>query len=356
MLDAFRCEFRNKAYVTGPTLAACHQRRCECLWLALGTVFSLFVYLRVNSQVKMLKTTAWKNGVWLPTENASLSLDDIGFLQGVVIVDRLRTCRSRALDITEHLERFRQSCAAVGIQLRDTENFEGVVEECVLRNQDHFAGRDFSIVLLATPGTLDGESNTPTLIVHPWAIPWNRLATWYSTGQRLVASKQRSIPSECWSTAIKTRARLHYYLADQAALANTGDPHAAAVLLDENGCLTETSSANLVLIEGNAIISPPRVAILWGISLNRTLRLAEACGIEVLFERVTPQRARQSDAILLSGSTGCVWPASQFEERIFEHAATQSIVARLTTAWQHDIDFDFIEQAASIARLPTNDL
>lgn len=292
---------------------------------------------------------AWKNGVWLPTEHATLSMDDIGFLQGAVIVDRLRTCDGIPLDLPEHCRRFHENCSVIGIRPSTDSELELIVEACVHRNQQYFAGRDFSIVLLATPGTLHGNADQPTCIVHPAEIAWKRTAAWYRDGQQLITSEIRSVPNDCWATSIKTRSRLNYHLADRAAVAEAGDRYAAGVLIDEAGFLTETSTANLVIVEDNTLVSPPPSSILWGISLRRTLRLAEENEMEVLFERISPERAGRCEAILLTGSTGCLWVASRFDDRVFESPTTHPVFVQLRQAWEREIGFDFVQQASSYA-------
>src|SRR5690606_16606199 len=174
-------------------------------------------------------------------------------------------------------------------------------------------------------------------------------AQWYRPGQTLVASGHQSIPATCWSPKIKTRSRLHYYLADQEAISSSGDANAAGLLLDQRGFLTETSSANVLLIEGQSLVSPRRATILDGISLSRTLRLAEQCNISVHFEDISLQRAKDAEAMLLCGSTGCVWPAARLDDRLYRADRPNAVAQQLIEAWKSDLEFDFMAQALALA-------
>ena len=65
---------------------------------------------------------------------------------------------------------------------------------------------------------------------------------------------------------------MHYYLADKLALKT--DPNARAVLLDREGFITETSTANLLIYrKGQGLHLAAFGKILHGISLAVTLEI-----------------------------------------------------------------------------------
>ncbi len=289
-------------------------------------------------------TTAWQNGHWLEQRNVTISLDDYGFLQAATIVERMRTCHGVPLDVARHLQRFCQGCAALGIPPAPDDTLQSVVAECSRRNAPAFGESDFSIVLLATPGRLSDVDRQPTRIAYPIGIDWQQLSRWYTSGQSLFIADSRNVPAQCWSPTIKTRARLQYFLAD-AAVAKLADQCSGAVLLDLQGNITETSVANLIIVEGKRLVSPPLTEILNGISLERTLRLGQAAGWNVVYEPVSLLRAEQSDEILLCGSTACLWPASRIGARVFEGCSQGRAFISLAELWCEDLGLDFIQQA-----------
>lgn len=291
----------------------------------------------------------WGNQATDKCEMLPLALDDIGFTSGVVIVDRLRTLGGRLRDLREHIARFQQSSRAVGIQLPSSDILHARAEACAEQERQQYAGQDFHLILLATPGRVSDPARQPTLLMYTQSIAWQRLAHWYRPGQTLVTSGHRNVPPACWSPKIKTRARLHYYLADQEAISSSDDPYAAGLLLDEHGFLTETSSANVLLIEGQGLVSPRRANILDGVSLSRTLRLAQQCKISARFEDISLARAKDADAILLCGSTGCIWPAARLDDRSYAADSPHAVAERLVEAWKCDVDVDFVAQALALA-------
>ena len=290
---------------------------------------------------------AWYGGCWQPSGAIMLRLTDIGVLQGVVLVERLRTCNSRLLDVDAHLDRLWAGCRALGIQIPEHLDLRGIVAECVPRNLSAFGSQDFSIVVLVTPG----EPETPpypTMIVHPQAIDWNLLANWYQHGQVLGFSAHRSIPAECWSPQIKTRSRLNYFLADSQVKERFGAT-ANALMQDHTGGLTETSNANLLIVEGRTIVSAPQENILQGVSLARTMRLADKLGYETRYEPISVSRAHAADEMLLCGTTGCFWPVSKLDDHNYP-SVNGECYRQVSAQWKADVEFDYVAQAIDIAQ------
>lgn len=309
--------------------------------------------------------TAWFNDHWIRRDALAIELDDLGFLQGAIVVDRLRTIAGRALDVEQHVTRFLANCSQIGLYTAATNpSLQNVVWECVARNSSMYGENDFSVVLIATAGVIHDGNPTPNLIVHTQALPWVKLAHWYGHGQRLIIAESRNVPRECWSPGIKSRSRLHYFLADRQA--RSQGPYAGAILLDLEGNLTETSVANVLLVEADRLVCPPLDSVLNGISLQRTVRLARQLGIDVLMEPCSLPRAFAASGIILTGTSGSLWTASELvgtpdatghpdQSTRFDNSTEHPIARKLGDAWKRDIQFDFVKQAiaqSSAMRLP----
>ena len=238
----------------------------------------------------MIEWSGWSKGEWVKASQLGLSLQDWGHLQGAVIVERLRTVGGRLLDLELHLDRFFDGCVSLGISLQ-YEMVENLARECMRHNQP--AAEDFSLVLLATPGSLGGEE--PTLMVYAQSIAWRRLQDLFSRGEHLVIDGTRNVSSTSWSPQLKTRARLHYYLSDKYARSNVEEGIASGLLLDQQGSINETSSANVIVVSGQELVCPPMEYVLHGISLERTLRLARQMGIAIHHRPISPEEASEDD-------------------------------------------------------------
>lgn len=284
-------------------------------------------------------------GQWLPGEELSLALDDWGSVQGATLVERLRTVAGKPLDVDGHLQRLRESAQTLGIRWPQFLGRE-LIEECVERNREAHNAKDVAVVILLTPGRSGNgpAGQHPTVILHTIDLHWAALAHWYRHGQALVTAANRNVPGACWSTHLKTRSRLHYFLADQQA-ATYGEPFAGAAMLSLAGHLTESSVANILVLDGKGLVSPPIGAVLHGLSLRRTLRLAEQLNIPVRFQEVELELARRAQGILLTGTSGCLWPAAQFDDIAFTDPTRNPTFQQLRNAWIEDLGIDYVEQA-----------
>ncbi len=295
----------------------------------------------------MSEKVAYCNGKWGSESSAALALDDWGLMQGAVVVDRLRTCNVKPLDKDLHVSRLIGSCNSIGIQAPEAAQLTKLIDECVRKNAGAYAGLDFSVVVMVTPGRASHgpRGKVPTVIVHSTPLNWMALRSWYQSGQALVIAKCRNVPPQVWSPQIKTRARLHYYLADCQA-EQISLPHAGAVLLSMDGSVTESSMANIIIVDKNQrLICPLEQEVLNGISLRRTLRLAEQAGFKVEFTSVRVDIAGVASELLLTGSSGCLWPASRFGDIAFEAPAKRPVFAQLSELWCRDISLNYVEQA-----------
>lgn len=285
------------------------------------------------------------NHRWRPSADVSLSLDDLGSLQGATLVERLRTVNGVPLDVQEHLERLKRSAEELAIQWPRYLSDE-VVHQCAKRNRAVHAAPDFGIVILLTPGHAHAAplGGAPTVIVHSVDLQWTGLSHWYQFGQPLIVAANRNVPGQCWSPHMKTRSRMHYFLADQQARSSQLS-FAGAAMLSTDGHVTESSVANLLIVQGEHIISPPIESVLHGLSLRRTVRLAQQLGIEVRYEPIPLEVAQRGAAILLTGSSGCLWPASQLGDRCFDNPVENPIYKSLRQAWVDEIGLDYTAQA-----------
>lgn len=291
---------------------------------------------------KRVAFTSWQG--WGSHANASISIDDYGFLQGATAVDRLRTCNGELLDLEEHYCRLLQGCKAIGVEA-DRLKVVSIIEECVALNRPVYGQQDFSVAIIVTPGRL-GPDRSPTVVVHTSPIDWPKLHEWYTQGQSLEFATHRNVPAECWSPAIKTRSRLQYFLADQ----NVSQEASGAILLSTNGLLTETSVANLLIVEGDDLVSPQHEIILPGISLQRTARLASKAGIEVRYEPISEERAKKASGLILTGTVGCIWHCNALDGvPLRGDAVFNGVYQRLQQLWQEDIGMDFELQAKQFA-------
>ena len=265
---------------------------------------------------------------------------------GVTVAEQLRTFAGEMGDIDAHFDRLKSSLAIVGVEVDVAKLIDTAKDVATHNHQLLPNGHDLGVTVFVTPGLYptyspDGVSR-PTIGVHTYPLPFSLWANKYECGQVCHFVSVPQVSADSWPRHLKCRSRMHYYLADREA--RTRDPTSRAILLDELGNVNEASTANvLVYHTSEGLVSPPLESILPGISLQRTLRLATSLDIPVVYRHIAPDECASADEMLLTSTPFCLLPVRQLGDREFD---ARECFAKLMTAWNADVGFDLVSQAA----------
>jgi branched-subunit amino acid aminotransferase/4-amino-4-deoxychorismate lyase len=293
-------------------------------------------------------TWAYLNGEWVCNTELHVAVDDVGFLLGATVTERLRTFDGHVFRLDEHLRRLRRSLEIVGLDAESiTSSVEGAITEFLKRNRGKIAVEDdWSIVAFVTPGV--SGSGRPTVCVHGHPLPFHLWAAQFDAGVHVVVSDTRQVPTSCWPAELKCRSRMHYYLADRAAAAQR--PGARAILLDQDGFVAEASTANVLLYrDGEGLVSPPHDHILAGVSLGVVRELAGQIGVPFITRPLSVAELHAADEAMLTSTSICVLPIVECDGRAVGNGNPGPIYRRLLTAWSELVGLDVAEQARRLA-------
>lgn len=296
----------------------------------------------------MDKITVFLNGNWIPSAELHIAVDDVGFLLGATVTERLRTFRGQVFRLEEHVRRLRRSLEIVDLDAESiAAQVAAAVPEFVARNRSLAASDDdWSVVAFATPGI--AGSGRPTVCVHGYPLPFQQWAAKYEAGVPVVVSDVRQVPGDCWPPELKCRSRMHFYLADRAAAAR--QPGARALLLDEDGYVAEATTANvLVYRAGEELVSPTREHILAGVSLGVVEELAPQLGIRFVMRPLTVDEFRTADEAMLASTSVCLLPVIQCDGNPIGDGRPGPIFRQLLAAWSKLVGVNVAEQARKFA-------
>ncbi len=288
------------------------------------------------------------NGRWIAGSELAIGVDDVGFLLGATVTERLRTFRGRVFRLDEHLRRLRHSLEIVGLPADAiAAEIARAVPEFVERNGPQIQpDDDWSILAFATPGVSGG--GRPTVCVHGYPLQFQLWAPLYEKGLPVIVSDVRQIPPRCLPPELKCRSRMHFYLADRAAAAV--QPGARAILLDDDGFVAEATSANvLVYRDGEGLVSPPPEHILFGVSLGVVQELAAALGIPFVKRPLAVEEFRSAEEAMLTSTSICLLPIAQCDGRPIGSGQPGPIYRRLLAAWSDLVGVDIADQARRCA-------
>ena len=258
--------------------------------------------------------TGYLNGEWMPQREMSIGIDDSGFRQSITAVERLRTYRGRIFSLEAHLRRWEWSTVKLGIAgLPDAQQISALLHHLLDYNQGLLDREgDVGLTMFATPGT--PTSDEPTLGLHLNRLNHEKIAKHRKLGQPLIISDVQQPATTCWPRSIKTRSRVHYYLADR--FAEEHRPGSLGVLLDQDGSITETSTSNLAVVLNGKIHSPPAERVLSGVTQLMTEIIADDLGILWVKQPVQMDQLLMADEVLLMGTDGGIWFANSVSNQI----------------------------------------
>lgn len=294
----------------------------------------------------MSEPLAFLNGRRLPQAQAHLALHDAGFVLGACVTDLCRTFGHRLYCWPEHWARFRRSCelAYLDLPLEDAaiarEAAELVAHNAGLIDKS----ADLALVMFATPGPIGyylGQSvrpgEQPTFGMHTFPLPFSRYRPWIEQGVHLATPAVRAVPGACVDSHIKQRSRMHWWLAQNQVPAD-----AQPLLLDLAGNITETASANFLLVRDGTLVSPPRECILDGVSLGIVADLAARLGIPLEFRQIALAECYTAEEAILTCTTFCLAGVRRINDRLLPWPGP--LLRRLLDAWNARVGLDIHRQ------------
>lgn len=263
------------------------------------------------------KGTAFVDDVFVPIDEAKISLVDWGFTKSDVTYDVVHVWRDAFFRLDDHLDRFTRSMTGLRMKIPyDRVQITETLRECVRRSGLH----DSYVAMVTTrgipaPGLPRGR---PSLIENrffAYAVPWIDVITpeVQERGAHLIIAKTPRIPADSVDPTIK-----NYHWGDMVqALFEAEDAGADnAVLLDHEGYVTEGPGFNIFAVHDGTVTTPDRGA-LEGITRKTVIEVCEDLGHPVRIGRMTADELRAADEVFAATTAGGVMPASRVDGTIF---------------------------------------
>ena len=244
---------------------------------------------------------AFLNGDFFSASMARISAGDRGFLYGDGLFETIRVQDARPVLWEWHMMRLTDGSVSLGIALpQTTESLLGNVHELIRRNS--MSESVMRIALSRGVGErgygVTGEEQ-PTLLITQHSPPSNpaKPLSLVSTSARVAVGDPLA--------KVKSANKLGSIMAKRDAAAQGADD---GLILNSDGNVTETSSANLFWVEGGTLHTPPvSDGVLPGVTRRLVVGLAYALGQAVREESGTADRLQQADAVFgTSAATGVI--------------------------------------------------
>lgn len=305
----------------------------------------------------MSEPIAFLNGQYVPVGEARLSVADLGLVHGAAVTEMLRTFRHQIFRRSAHIARLYRSLQYVGFPMTvPPSELLHIVAKVVGRNTALVpATRELGVVTFVTAGQnvtylgadVGDHVHQPTVCVHTFELPCELWADKCRHGQHLITPAARALPPDTLDPKVKSRSRLHWYLADQQA--RVADSRAAALLLDHAGNLTETSTGNVFVINNGVIHTPGERSTLQGISQSVVRELAGELGIEYRVGDLQLYDALNAAEMWTSSTPYCLMPVVRLNGRPIGDGKPGPLFRRIMDAWNKLVGVDIIGQLEAVA-------
>lgn len=256
----------------------------------------------------------WLDGMLVDARGPHISVTDRGFQLGDGLFETARARRGVVIELDEHLERLYHGCAVLKLNIGLLpDQLADAIDELLVAEQLGGTGRsgsaigDAAIRITASRGPVerrgllppDFEEVVATVAIQAWPYA-------PTTGEaRAITSSIRRDPASPLA-GVKTTSRADsVYARLEAAWAGAEE----ALFLTLAGNLSEASAANLFILRGDRLVTPPiSAAILVGTTRTWLLAHAERLGLVPEEEDLRPEDLLEADEAFLTASVAGIVP------------------------------------------------
>ena len=255
------------------------------------------------------------DGVFLPVEDAKISVLDRGFIYGDGVYELIPVYGRRPFRLPQHLARLQRSLD--GIRLANphtTAEWGAIIAQLVARQPFDDQGIYFQV----TRGVAKRDHTFPQGVAPTVYMMSNPLAT---PGAEQVERGVAVVTAEDnrWRRCdLKTISLVGNVLMRQLA----ADAGAIETVMFRDGWLTEASASNVLIVTGGTIVAPPKDnLILPGITYDATEEFAREANLPFAMRPVSKAEALAADEMWLSSSTKEVLAVTTLDGKPFAGGA-----------------------------------
>lgn len=237
---------------------------------------------------------AWMNGKIVPEAAAAIPLGTLGVQYGLGFFETIRVESGRPMFLEDHVRRFYRAWDALLDSPRPDLTWEAIMDQVICANR--LEKQSAAVKLMALAGNPAGFSRLPVLAVT--ARPYlPRPSITRNNGLRLATYPH---PRQTPLADHKTLNYAYYYLAGKWAAGVGADE---ALILNPDGSVSETNTANILLIEGKKLVQPRSAHVLSGVMATRVVQyLTEKDGYETECRKIIPQDIFSANQVILTNA------------------------------------------------------
>jgi branched-chain amino acid aminotransferase len=275
------------------------------------------------------------DGDLVPVESAVVSLFDHGFLYGDGVFDTMFARNGLIFRLDPHLERFRRSRRAIGLDIAMT---EGELREAVLGAVRANGLRNAYIKIIATRGVgpeplLDPRGCRPSLFIFARQYLSQMPAARVAEGLSVKTTGVRRLPTSVFDPRVKSLNYLPFVLARMEATSVGCDD---GLLIDDQGYVCEAAGSNLFVVTEGAVRTPDR-SILEGVTRQAVLDLCASEAIPWSGQVLSAYDLYTADEVFLTSTAGGLMPVTRVDGRSIGSGRLGPVYKRLRELFEERI-------------------
>jgi branched-chain amino acid aminotransferase len=282
----------------------------------------------------MSEQIVYLEGKYVPMSEARIPVLDHGVLYGDGVFEGIRAYNGRVFRLDDHIKRFFEAAKAIRLTLPLSydEIIEVVLETCRQNNIS-----DGYIRLVCTRGA-DALGLYPEPNNHPprlFCIA-GQVALYtdeaYQRGLKVITSSLRRNKATIVDPQIKSLNYLNNILASiEARIANADE----ALLLNEEGLVTECTGDNVFFVKNEVVYTPPVwLGTLDGITRKVVFELCQNLSIEIKDQPFTRYNLLNSDEAFLTGTAAEIIALTELDGQKIGDGKAGEVTMRLLEAFR----------------------
>lgn len=268
------------------------------------------------------------NGDLVPAAEATISVEDRGFLHGDAAFETVRAYGGSVFAWDAHRERLENTCASLGMADAVPADLRDRVRETLAANEFENAALRVSVTRGVQPGTFPPRSDVnPTVIVLARPLPRGGLkgeSVWEEPATVATIETGRTD-----SAAIHTGRRTHGYLNGILAGVEPDRQVDDALFFDADGAILKGATSDLFFVENGTLKTPREGEFLPEVTRSVVLDIASEESFPVEEGRYDADTVRRADEVFLTNTTWEVRPVGKLNRRNMEVGPITRLLSRL---------------------------
>jgi len=273
------------------------------------------------------------NGKFVKKEDAKVSVFDHGLLYGDGVFEGIRSYDCLVFKLRAHIDRLYASAQGISLKIpMQKKEMEKAIIDTLKANKL----KDAYIRVVVTRGEGDLGLDPRNCRHATVFIITDKIALYpaelYHKGLKIVTVPTRRNIPEALNPQIKSLNYLNNILGKIEAI-NAGVPE--ALMLDQNGFVTECTGDNIFMIKDDVVVTPPvSVGVLNGITRGAVLEVAAKTGLKICERMLTRFELYVADEMFLTGTAAELIPVVMIDGRLIGTGSVGKHTSALISAFK----------------------